>query len=308
MKRLLALALLVAGAAHAQTFPQVWGCNTNCNVTGNAFDGAWLPANPRPTYVAGTLSPNTNCATKWWNTSGAVRWRASSSLAATQCVASRRNATEDIFQSVATLWPAAPPPPPPPPQNPTAVVTVSAPAAWTYETLTVTWSSANAVSCTSTWSTPATVPTSGSATVGPFPFPQRVDLTVTCVNSAGVGVQGGAYVEIRGIAPDCYPDSREEFDAHVRWSVLSLANWSSGYQIVATWFCPGPNGPAQQTRAFGSESAARKARQFLDGVLTIDAIRNDCNVNCRAIPPGPLDDEMESFRHQFTVEQLGVIE
>lgn len=105
--------LCVAGIAKAQTAtdPQVWSCLTNCSATSNTYsDGAWRLASTRPAYVAATTGTNTNCATNWWNTSGAIRWRRIQDVQPTHCVAARRTASEDVFLSASVLWPATQPP------------------------------------------------------------------------------------------------------------------------------------------------------------------------------------------------------
>jgi hypothetical protein len=106
---LLALALLLGIDAHAQTAPQVWSCLTNCSATSNTYnDGAFRALTPRPAFVAATTGTNTNCATNWWNTNGAVRWRASATLPGDACV-SIRTGTVESFASASTLWPSSPP-------------------------------------------------------------------------------------------------------------------------------------------------------------------------------------------------------
>lgn len=113
MKKILfALILMSAGAAFAQTPPVVWSCLSNCSATSNTYnDGAFRALTPIPTYVAATTGTNTNCSVNWWNTSGAVRWRLTSTLAGNSCVSIRTGNVES-FASASSLWPAAPPPTP----------------------------------------------------------------------------------------------------------------------------------------------------------------------------------------------------
>jgi hypothetical protein len=104
--------LLVSWAAMAQTVadPQVWSCLTNCSATSNTYnDGAWRLASTRPAFVAATTGTNTDCSRKWWNTTGAVRWRRLVDVGSDHCVAARRTTAEDVFLRASSLWPSAPP-------------------------------------------------------------------------------------------------------------------------------------------------------------------------------------------------------
>lgn len=337
MKRLiLAALLLAAGAAHGQNY-RAYSCPTAVLPGGQpgstgVIDSRADTHTSCPTWSWAASSPSgaairrdaalplvAVCATQAtcnWNANN-VRWRRPSAVLATDRIAvcagttNGDNCSPQSFQlRDVVLAPPAPvvePPPPPPPQ---ATVLVNATSGYTYETFLVRWESVNATRCRGSW-TPADAPDlgpTGSNTIGPFLFPQRVDLTVTCYNAAGLSNMGGTTVDIREIAPRCIVDTWEEWDAHVKMTILPVNLWTPQYgEAVVTYFCATPTGQEQITYVIGTQSAMRKARDVLDGVLSIQQVRNDCNRDCRAIPPGPLDDWTQNWRKQFTPAQLGVI-
>lgn len=105
--------LCLVGVARAQTSTVVWSCNTNCSATSNTYsDGQFRPAVPAPVYVAATNGTNTACTRNWWNTSGAVRWRKVTDLAANHCVAQRVNGVESFAPASAFGWPPSTTPTP----------------------------------------------------------------------------------------------------------------------------------------------------------------------------------------------------
>lgn len=109
MKKLVSLLVFLSwcGVVFSQTAtnPQVWGCNSNCT---NVNNGAWLPRDPAPAYVAATVSPNVATGSpatcrNFWNVGGAMAYRTSASVKASLaanpsvnvCVAARRSTSED---------------------------------------------------------------------------------------------------------------------------------------------------------------------------------------------------------------------
>lgn len=286
MKRLV-ISLLISwplfyGVAHGQTAPVVWSCQTNCSATSNTYnDGAFRALIPKPVYVAATTGTNTNCAVNWWNTSGAVRWRLTSTIAGNSCVSIRTGNVES-FAAASTLWPATPPPPPV-----DCVV-----GEWS------DWTAGEWGQCRNR--TQSRVETRSRVVVTP---------------ASNGGNQCPVLTETRtasqpcSLSPPCFPESKADVDNHVAWEPLTLANWTLKYQAKAVWFCESPDGPRKQKWVFGLDAVATNARKKLDGLLNWDDVRDACEASCEAYEdlPEALRTELDAYAAGVTVEQTGTL-
>lgn len=352
MKRLLLLALLISGAAHAQT--TVWSCMTNCSASSNTYnDGAFRAPSPAPNYVATTSGTQTDCSRNWWNTAGAVRWRRPADLQGAWCVARKVGSVESFAPASSFGWPNATPVPvdcvvstwsacslvtgkqtrsivtapanggaacpaleqpcPPPVPSVSVLVTIDRNPILIGESVTVTWSSTNAASCSSSWA--PSVPFASSASLGPFTFAQDVELGVTCRNFFG---DYGAFLHLIVTPPPPKSPGRwphlEDFlaapgsMAKVQWDFLETTG--TKYSIKSTWFWKDAAGQVhQEAWATTITAALRRANDEQNGgSYSEDEARAECEEACEILPPGPLKDELDAYARQFTVEQLGLVE
>jgi hypothetical protein len=302
----LVLALCYCICAYSQTAPVVWSCLTNCSATSNTYnDGAFRALTPKPAYVAATTGTNTNCQLNHWNTSGAVRWRATATLAGNACVSIRIGNVES-FASASSLWPAEPPPPPVPPAPRVVPFSVQPSIVYTGQPVTVTWGSTDAVTCSSSWA--PSVPISGTQSLTiVVPMPD-VWVSVTCVNPQG-NYTASAGFRVLSKTPDCYPNQDRPGDSDkVAVQAISTVNMTLRYQVMATWFCASPEGPVQQKWALGIQDGVAQMRKWLAKQFNEADVRASCESSCEVLPAGALKDELDAWAAQFTVEQLGVIE
>lgn len=136
MKRLLALALLVVGAAHAQTTPPpdlVWSTLGACE-NGNARNNcgtvasAWRPAADLPLLVAVYRNTAANCGTRWWDQNVSIQWTKPANVNADWCVAYKPTGStnENLWRKGSALTTKYPPS-----TSPTPVACVGAWGEWT---------------------------------------------------------------------------------------------------------------------------------------------------------------------------------
>lgn len=295
------------GLAHGQTAPVVWSCNPSnptaqppnpapCNLSGNTYnDGAFRPLIPKPVYVAATTGTNTNCATNWWNTSGAVRWLASATLPGNACVAIRTGNVES-FAAASVLWPATPPPPPPPPVD----CVVSEWSAWSGGE----WGACRNRTQSRTETRTRTVVTPASN--GGQACPALTE-TRTATQACSLSPRKWPHW-----ANAIYTKPDGTIASHVQ--LKALVNTDPAHpewNTIAMWFVQTSDGPKREiwigrTQTWLANYVLEQAGLRYDEQAAAD----ECEATCTAwadIAPATRA-EADAFAAQFSAEQIGVIE
>jgi hypothetical protein len=331
MKRLLLLALLVAGAAHAQAPPayKVYSCanlnaaGTNAKTFSSCGSTQWSWQNP-PRRDADTplVAACTNCG---WNAPHVVTWKRPRDVAANDfvstctsnvAVGSRSNCASEPFVLRDAVLLAPPPTDPPPPPDPTMeYFRISATNAqiWTYESVTVEWSALNATSCSANWG--GAIGTRGTATSGPYTFPiADVELAVVCTNAAGRGTQGSAHFEVKSKVPPCKPGLTHvllmlQGAVPPGLAAARLQSADANYTLKVVYFCRMPSGPPKKFAYATSWSKLfDEGMKQRDGTYNDAAVNEECERSCQVTLPPAQQTEVDTWSAPFTVEQLGVIE
>lgn len=305
MKHFLLVALLFAGAAHAQTFYQCPDLTREGQTAhlGSECPG-WVWSAPRRDYLIASCG-STSCS---WNSN--TRWRrvenvpANAAVSACTGTSSGKNCTREAWLRRDSAFPdAPPPPPPPPPPAPAVTLTISPALVYTGQPVTATWSSTNAVTCSSSWST--SVALFGSAPFLPLSPSADTRVWVRCVNAAGTYEAEAGY-RVLARSPPCFPHAADVFAGRVKYDSLQTPH--AKYNLKATYFCAVPGGSAQQTWATSWSEVFKRAVTENGGRFDEGEARAQCEAQCEILTDGPLKAELDAFAASVTVEQLGVIE